>query len=170
MIKILFLFGICGTLLFGEGITYKNVPPEITKAIIKNECFIENYKCNPFIITFNRKKDIKKAKGLGYNIIKKRVLKCYNEKNCVKVTKILLSHKIKSLDLGPYQVNYYYNPDKNLNRYFHFESATKKVSIIIASLINKYGYSWKTLGRYHSSVKWRNKAYYTRLFNNMEMN
>lgn len=168
MIKYLLLLVTATMLLSAEKITYKNIPEEITQAIIKNECLIEKGKCNPFVITFNRDKDIKKAKKLGYKIIHKRVLKCYNEPNCVRVTKRLLANNITSIDLGPYQVNYYYNPDKKINRYFHFELATIKASTILATLINKHGYSWKTLGRYHSGTPHRNKAYYTKLYTNIE--
>lgn len=148
-------------------ITHKHIPDSIPEAILMNECLIEKGVCNPYFIALNRGKDITLAKKLGYKIYKKRLILCDNEKQCVKSSKRLIANGIKSIDLGAYQMNYYYNPDRDLHVYFRDGQAEKKVKKIIAKLINAHGYSWETLGRYHSGTKHKNEAYYKKLYANI---
>lgn len=148
-------------------VTYKHIPDSIPNAILMNECLMEKGVCNPYFIALNRSKDIKKAKKLGYKIYKKRLILCNNETKCVQDTERLIRNGIKSLDLGAYQMNYFYNPDQNLYVYFRQSDAELKVKKIIANLINTHGYSWETLGRYHSGTPRENKAYYKKLYANI---
>jgi len=165
--KLVLLLLFLTTFTFAEKVTHENIPDSITNAIMLNECFIENKLCNPYVVALNKKSDIKKAKKLGYKIKYRRIIKCKNLDRCVKITKKLIANGIKSLDLGAYQMNYHFNPDNNLKVYFDMQKAELKVKKIIARLINRHGYSWQTLGRYHSGTKSKNESYCKRLFANL---
>ena len=143
------------------------LPLIVLDAIKHSECLQEEGICNPYFIRINRVKDIKKAKKLGFHLKHTYILKCYDTSRCEASAKKLISNGIKNIDIGPYQINYFYHPTSNLAEYFEFNSAKLHAQKILSNLINKYGYNWVTLGRYHHydpSDTSRNRNYYTKLY------
>lgn len=154
-------------LFSSEKIEPNDIPDLLTTAILLNECLQENNYCNPYIISFNSNKEKNKAKKVGFTFYNKRNIYCYNKKTCEKTLFSLNSIGIFNLDLGPFQLNQKYHKMKNLQNYFDFNKSKEKVKKILSSLINKYGYSWHTIGRYNSSTKKINKRYCRRLWKNI---
>ena len=146
----------------------EHIPEVLTTAILLNECLKEGEYCNPYIISFNRKKDIKKAKQNGFEFYKRRNIYCYNTKECIETVKKLNKIGINNLDLGPFQINMMYNKMEDYGNYFEFSKSKKEVKKILASLINKFGYSWYTIGRYHSGTNKLNKVYCNSLWKNIK--
>jgi len=168
MYKYLFLLCFSFISLFGSKITSNHIPEELVTAIMMNECLIEGEYCNPYIIGLNRKKDIKKAKKNGFNVKKRRIIYCYNENTCVDYVKNLNKIGINNLDLGPFQINTKYHKLSSLYDYFNYEKSRNSVKKILATLINRHGYSWYTIGRYHSGTKKLNQKYCSKLFKTMK--
>lgn len=164
MFKLFILFSIVTTSLSAGKITWTMIPDTITYAYLQNECLHRSGECYPFVIGVNRTSDIAKVKKLGYNISKGRLIDCKTEEGCSAALSKLISNGITNVDNGPFQINYFWNPDKNLENFFSYTDSKKKVRMIVASLINKHGYTWETLGRYHSGTPHLNKAYYKKLY------
>lgn len=149
----------------------KLIPQIVLDAIRNAECLKEGGICNPNFIRINKKKDVLTAKE---NNIKMNgyILKCKNAKTCSNYVEKLLQLGIKNIDLGPYQTNYYWQNDrwadaKDYTGYFVHEEAEARARTILRDLISQYGYSWRTLGRYHHfdpKNKSRNRAYYSKLY------
>jgi len=165
--KFILLFISFTYIVMANNIKPNNIPNDLVYGILMNECYIDKGFCNPYIISFNNKKDIKKAKKLGLKFKNKRSIYCETEKKCEKTLIFLLKHKISNLDLGVFQINYKYHKMAK-NEYFNFKKSKLKVKKILANLINKYGYSWETIGRYHSSTKKLNKKYCLSLYKNIK--
>ena len=111
------------------------------------------------------------ANSPGINIELGHILKCYSPRECTKDTKFLLALGINNLDLGPFQINYKYHhyrwKNKSLEGYFDPSLAEDRARDIVVGLINRYGYSWETLGRYNHynpKNKTKNRIYYSRLY------
>ena len=80
-------------------------------------------------------------------------------KLCTDITTYLVKQKkIYNLDLGAFQLNYKYKKMK-IKNYFSFSKSYKKACAILNGLIDKYGYSWKSIARYHSGTPKYNYAY-----------
>ena len=140
-------------------------------AILKNECLREDGRLYPYFIRINRSGDANRLKKLGINIELGHILKCYSPRECAKDTKFLLALGINNLDLGPFQINYKYHhyrwKNKSLEGYFDPSLAEDRARDIVVGLINRYGYSWETLGRYNHynpKNKTKNRIYYSRLY------
>jgi len=143
------------------------LPPIVLDAIKNSECLQEEGICNPYFIRINKKTDISKAKTLGLKMSYPYIHKCSNESLCELSAKKLIANGIHNIDMGPYQINYFYHPTEKLSEYFEFESAKLHAQKILSNLINKYGYNWVTLGRYHHydpNNTTRNRNYYTKLY------
>lgn len=118
----------------------------------------------PYIISFNSKRDIKKAKKkFDLNWIDSRSINCEELVKCEDVLKKLIKVKISNLDLGAFQINYKYHSMK-LDEYFNYKKSYLRACRIIEGLINKYGMSADTIARYHSSTKKHRKRYARKLF------
>ena len=118
----------------------------------------------PFLISFNKKGDIKKvSKIFDYIKIDNRTIDCLNKDNCVNIAKRLLKQKVFNLDLGAYQINYKFHKSQNLGQYFNLKDSYIKACNILKRLIKKYGYSWKTIAKYHSFNYFHQRKYLTLL-------
>jgi len=151
-------------LLFVNGMA-KETFCHVDKSIMEIIAFAEKHNKKEagyeYLISFNNKRDSKLIqKQLGKKLfLDNRTIDCKNQKLCVQITKYLINTKhIKNLDLGAYQINYIYNKIP-LNNYFSFEKSYLKACNIMSSLINKYGYTWKTIAMYHSATPKYNYAY-----------
>ena len=118
----------------------------------------------PFLISFNKKGDIRKVpKKFSYIKIDSRTVDCKNKNNCINIVKALLNKKIFNLDLGAYQINYRFHKLKRLGSYFSLKDSYIKACDILEKLIKKYGYSWKTIAKYHSFNYSHQRKYLTLL-------
>lgn len=159
--------------IFMKALSAENfaVPQIVLDAIKDTECLKKDGINYPFFIRINKKVDVLTAKK---NKIKMsgRILQCHNAKGCSDKVKELLSIGIKNIDLGPYQINYFYqhsrwSHEEEYSAYFKHDSAEKKAREILRELIKTYGYSWRTLGRYHHydpNNKKRNRVYFSKLY------
>jgi len=157
--------------LFFCGMLYANplkcpIPYEIMYSIAKTEGYIYKKTGYPFIISFNKKSDFKRAfsilKGFNYKKLSSRTIDCYSNKNCVKIAKVLISKNIINIDMGAFQINYKYHRFK-LNDYFNLNASYQRACDILYNLVKKYGWSWETIGKYHSFNKNLSKKYYLKV-------
>ena len=147
------------------------VPNPVLESIMSVERSLDREIGYPFIIRINRKKEIKKAhrvlKGMYYTVTKrdKAVIDCKSTNNCAKITKKLVSSKIKNIDLGAFGLNYYWREGWRYNPRTFF--INNKASLItckyLHELNNEFGWSWRTIGNYHNRHKKRNDLYVKRL-------
>lgn len=152
-------------LIYATNIDAYEINPLIYKGILHNECLKIKNQCYPFVLRANSKhEDIDKIL-LKENVkMKSNIIDCKNKSNCIRLTNMLVKYDITNIDLGPFQINYYHNKNIDLNKIFHIESAKFEVKVILKKLIDKYGYSWKTIGRYHSFKETRNQEYYLKMY------
>jgi len=154
--------------LFGMHLSAKTKFDKIVlNAILSNECLKINGKYYPYFIAVNGKNNLKRAKKyLSLQNIKWKgnVMICFSKAQCIYLTKGLIRYGIQNIDIGPYQINYYYHPVSSLAKYFSFKQASTIADNIIQKLGKKYGYKWETLGKYHSFKKDENKKYYMKLY------
>lgn len=137
--------------------------PVVLDAIRYAECDIIDGKCHPYTIRLNGKKTLKAARLAGYNP-HGCVLRFGSAKEAEAAVVDLIDHGIENIDLGPYQINYRYHPAP-VTVYFDERLARAFATLILKELTDKYGYSWQTLGRYHSATTRLNRSYYLKLHN-----
>ena len=124
----------------------------------------------PYLISFNKKSNLKRIKSsmveLGLKVLDNRTIDCLDENTCEIVTKYLLKEEIKNFDLGAYQIAYIYHkyPIRN---YFNLIKNYKDACSIVQRNINKYGYSWESIAKYHSYRKENNSRYSLNLQKNL---
>ncbi len=146
-----------------------NIPTNIMSSIFLTEREIYREAGYPFLIRLNSKKDKEKIQTLFENEHYKKItpsrIDCYTYSNCTKLTNILIENEITNIDIGPYQINWYFHPDKkeNIQQYFYIDTAHKKACNFVESLVKKYGWSWHTIARYHSGTKDKNESYQNKL-------
>ena len=143
------------------------IPYEVMYAIAKTERHLKREVGYPYLISINRKKDIKKAKRVyGMLFIDNRTIDCLLKEGCIKVARDLIKMGIKNIDLGAFQINYkfYRYP---LEDYFDLKKSYKRACSILTRLKNRYGWSWETIGKYHSFKKWRAWKYATEVYKNI---
>lgn len=141
------------------------IPDIVLFAIRNNECYDDGGYCNPNVIRLNKQSDIEKANSNGIYTHGSHVL-CYDQDRCSETAEQLIKLGIKNIDLGPYQINYYWNGKYELSGYFDLDVAEMRAREILRGLITQYGYSWTTLGRYHNydpNNPSRNQKYYKRM-------
>jgi len=142
------------------------IPNAIMLSILKNESSNKRKVGYPFLIRINGKQNIKKTKSLLIYEIKSDKIKninscvydCKNKTECIKTVKKLLDSNIVNLDLGPYQTNYKFHK-YNLKYYFSLSTSFLIACKFQHELINRYGYSWETIARYHSGTPKLNRRY-----------
>lgn len=142
-----------------------DIPDIVLFAIRNNECYNDKGYCNPYVIRINKQNDIAKANNNGISTNGPHIL-CYDANRCANTAEQLIRLGVKNIDLGPYQINYFWNGKYELAGYFELDSAEIRAKEIIGELINQYGYSWTTLGRYHNydpDNLSRNRNYYRRM-------
>ncbi len=150
-----------------------SVPKNIMIAVLMNESSNKRPLGYEYIIRVNGKENSRITRKVFKSLIKDEMIEklgrdvydCKNEKLCITIANHLISNGVKNLDLGAYQTNYYYHPDK-LEKFFNFNSSYLMACRYQHKLINQYGYSWKTVAMYHSKTKKYNSAYQERLFKN----
>ena len=114
-----------------------------------------------YLISFNNANDSKRIKNkIGNELfLDNRTMDCKNEKLCVKILDYLIAEeKITNLDIGAFQLNYDWHKIEYKN-YFSLQHSYDKACKIITNLINKYGYSWETIAKYHSFTPKHNYKY-----------
>jgi len=136
--------------------------PVVLDAIKYNECDIINERCHPFTIRLNTKNGRKKATKLGFDVDRGLVRFKYSDE-AVSAAKLLIEAGVKNMDMGAYQINYRFHPSNDLDIYFDEARARDFASKILSALTEQHGYSWETLGRYHSGTADLNREYYLKL-------
>lgn len=118
----------------------------------------------PFLISFNSKKDFKFLGSLKnpYIKINQRTIDCLNEKNCTEILLDLKEMGLNNVDLGAFQINYKFHKLEE-QKYFNLMDSYQAACNILESLIDTYGYSWETIGKYHSFTKKVNQKYLAKL-------
>lgn len=118
----------------------------------------------PYLISFNSTKDARKVDDLYMHMfLDRRTLDCKNRFTCERIFKYLKSKNITNVDLGAFQINYRYHKTKIAN-YFILSQSYKKACDILMSLKHEYGWSWDTVGKYHSFKKKYAKPYAYRVY------
>lgn len=114
----------------------------------------------PYIISLNRKIDQKLLKNtfLKKYFLDNRTIDCKEEKKCVAITKTLIAHGYKDLDLGAFQINYQFHK-LSLKSYFNLKKSYLFACRFITLNIKKYGYNWYAIAGYHSFAPNENYKY-----------
>lgn len=120
----------------------------------------------PYLISFNKTSQtaiLTNVKPqLQYKALDKRTIDCLSLQNCVLIAKELKKHSITNVDLGAFQINPIYHKYP-IEQYFTLKSSLLIACKIVTNLKNKYGWSWKSLAKYHSYEKNNNYKYQTYL-------
>ena len=119
----------------------------------------------PYIISFNKQipKKLKiKLTKLGLKSLDGRSYDCKNMRLCVESARTIVGAGYENIDLGPFQINYMFYKD-NFFKYFSLKESYKKACSILTNLIEKYGYTWETIAKYHSFKKDKNLKYLKKL-------
>ena len=119
----------------------------------------------PYIISFNELEDSKQVQSVLGNelFLDSRTIDCKNSQLCQKITSyIIREQNIENMDLGAYQINYRSHKIP-MDYYFSFEQSYIKACKFLETLVDKHGYSWETIARYHSSTPKYNYAYLQRI-------
>jgi len=152
------------------------VPNDIMLSILMCESSPKRKLGYEYIIRINGKSNLKKAEEIlkdnDLKKISKFVYDCKNETECQEATNELIKNNITNLDLGAYQTNYHYHPSE-IKNYFNFQTSYLLACKYNHENINRYGYSWKTIARYHSGTTALNDSYkqnlihhYSKILNN----
>lgn len=145
----LFLIGIVCLVLFQGGTAYADIFKRMGKItgvnykILISVAYVESG-LNPYAVDVNGRAYFFKSRERAVKAIK-RYVREYN-----------------SVDIGLMQVNY-----EIWGRYLNLpvrKLLDPKINILIGAFIlrhyiRKYGYSWETIGRYHSAGNWENYNY-----------
>jgi hypothetical protein len=137
-----------------------NVDSSLLKIIAEVEKHNQKEVGYEYLISFNNKRDAKFTKNkIGKKIfLDKRTIDCKNKQLCKKITNFLIKQKITNLDLGAFQINYKYHK-MEIEDYFSFKKSYLKACGLLSKLIKNYGYSWRTIARYHSATPEYNYKY-----------
>lgn len=147
-----------------------SVPNKVIEAIAKIERHAKRPIGYPYIIAFNSQDEASIVKtSLGKDLfLDWRTIDCKNETLCVKILSYIThEHKFNNLDLGSFQINYKYH-QMPVEQYFSFEKSYFKACGFLEKLIQKNGYSWETIARYHSSTPQFNYAYLQKISKTMK--
>lgn len=148
-----------------------DIPDVVLDAIMDAECLKDKGIYNPHFIRINTQKDILTIKNNNIKI-SGPYIRCENPDKCSDMVKTLVALEIDNIDMGPFQINYMYQNERWSNeedyqKYFVLSHAEDRAREILQSLIRSYGYSWRTIGRYHhfsSKNKERNRNYYRKVY------
>lgn len=111
-----------------------------------------------YLISFNNKNDVNKAKEKFKGFLDNRTIDCKNRENCIKIAKYLISNNIKNLDMGPFQINYLYHK-YSLSEYFDLKKSYKNSCMIAQNFIDNDHITFSDIARYHSSTRKYNQRY-----------
>lgn len=134
----------------------------------------------PYLISFNNKSEAKKLKKTFEQLkgewLDNRTFDCKESQNCIKITKALVTNGYKNLDLGHLQFCYTHHTFE-ISEYFDPKRSKQRACKYLYSLKNQFGWSWKTVARYHSSTPELNSNYkkmiianYEKVINRVEKN
>ena len=139
------------------------IPYEIMYALGKNERHLKRDVGYPYLISFNKTKHYKRfAKKYKRYFMDKRTIDCRNKSKCVSITKDIIVSGITNIDLGAFQTNYRYYKYP-ISDYFSLNQSYANACSILTKLKNDYGWSWQTIGKYHSFRKKQSLAYAKRI-------
>ena len=141
------------------------IPYEIMYSIAHTERHIKRKVGYPYLISFNKKINIDILKDFEFIKLDNRTIDCLEQDNCIKITKHLLQNNIKNLDLGGFQINIIYHNKYPISDYFNVSSSYQIACNILVDLVRKYGWSWKTIGKYHSFTEDKSQNYYQKVAN-----
>lgn len=153
------------------------IPQIVLDAIEYTECEKSNGLCYPYVIRINGFDALRKAKEIGYEANRGKLYRVVANKRelisaslrfetideSVDAVETLVKNGVTNMDLGSYQINYKWFKSDDFNIYFSDDSAREYAANILSDLIHKHGYSWETLGRYHSATPQLNQYYYKKL-------
>jgi hypothetical protein len=132
------------------------VPYSIMFAISENEHHPKRKIGYPYLISFNNKSDVAHYREVfpDYFIKEKkessyRTIDCRSQEECVQILETILASGTTNVDLGGFQLNYKWHKIP-LADYFSLKRSYTKACDYVMHLSGKYGWSWETVGRYHS--------------------
>lgn len=128
--------------------------------LILNEKSLHRPVGYPYLISFNKKSDIKKVSKRYQNLfMDSRTIDCLNVDMCVSILNYLYDKKIKNVDLGTFQINNFWFKFNDKKNYFIIEKSYEKSCEIASKYINPNNITFEDIARYHSSTKKINKLY-----------
>ena len=133
------------------------VPPEVVEAIAEIESYKKNGRIYPYVIRINSPYRI-----LGLKEVAPDVYDCKNEVLCKLVVRKLVRSGVKNVDLGAFQINYYYykgSKERLIENAFNYYKEYRLACEIMAKLFKKYGKTLYAVGRYHSTKRDRMYRY-----------
>lgn len=140
---------------------------EMLYAIASNERHKSRDVGYPYLISFNKKTDVRKLKVEDKRfMIDNRTLDCRNKANCTQIIGYLTKMGVKNMDLGPFQICYMYHKN-NLypHQFFSLKDSFEFAKNLSNSNFKKHGCTWEALARYHSATPYHNKKYAKGLIN-----
>ncbi len=143
------LMGIVCLVLFKSGSAYADTFKRVAKAtginykILVSVAYVESG-LNPYAVDVDGRAYFYKNKRMAVRAVKRYI------------------REYSSVDIGLMQVNYelwgqYLN--LSIRQLLNPKTNILVGAFILSHYIRKYGYSWKTIGRYHSAEKWSNYNY-----------
>jgi len=141
---------------------------EVMYILAKNEHHPQRKVGYPYLISFNNKRDAILAKKHFKSLFISnkgvdRTLDCKNQKRCVEVLDKVLKLGIKNLDLGSFQLNYIYHKHPKMD-YFSVVESYDLACAYAESFTKKYGYTWRSLAKYHSKTPKYRDRYAKRMY------
>lgn len=137
---------------------------DLIKAIAFDERSLEKGPRYPYVISFNSSSDAAELRGIISSAeigewINSRSFDCKTLNNCTELLSVLIENDYKNLDLGHMQFCYRFHVFE-LSDYFIPQRSEEKACEFLLNLSKQHGWSWKTIGRYHSSNEEKNRKYY----------
>jgi len=139
-----------------------NFEYEVIYQIAANERHPQRDVGYPYLISFNNQSDMEKiVKKFENKYIKldNRTIDCKSLDVCINIFRFLWINGISNIDLGAFSINPRFYKAKEPKEYFDLKDSSDKVCEILEKLKEKYGWSWETMGKYHSWTKELNTAY-----------
>jgi hypothetical protein len=120
----------------------------------------------PYLINFNNQKEMEKIpkEFIGkFEKIDSRSIDCKQLETCIKIFQSLWVQGVSNLDLGAFSINPIFYKVKHPREYFDLKESYQKACSILEELEKKHGWSWETIGRYHSGRVSLNEAYVNKI-------
>jgi hypothetical protein len=107
----------------------------------------------PYLISFNNSEDFQEAtngflQAYNFKALDNRTIDCINEENCINIAKKIISYDMTNLDLGAYQICYYWHK-LPIENFFDLQQNYLDACSIIENVAKTYGPSWESIARYH---------------------
>lgn len=137
----------------------------LEKAIVKTEGHYKKGYGYPYIIRFNNIEDANAVRTVfSDGWLDKYVIDCKDKSSCIELTQVLVANGITNVDLGVFQMNYYWHKH-DFSVYFDYEKQKNEVCKLFVDLSSKFGWSEKTIGKYHSYRDKQSLAYAEKVLN-----